>query len=174
MPKEFDPAVTAYIREKLPAVLSPLKSVKEQADAIGVSDAQLSNVLRGEARVGKGTLPRFAKALGVTVEQLISDARSHFETVRLAGPGSTDESDETIDEAIDQLVRAGYSWRRAEHAAKWVDREPGRGNGAKRTTERIFSLARALLAAEDDLIKKRRSGPSGPVTRHKLRRPAPK
>lgn len=76
MPKEFDPAVTRFVRENLPAVLPHHLTLKEQAKTIGVSDATLSDVLNDRKGVGKSALPRFAKALGVSVDELVRRARS--------------------------------------------------------------------------------------------------
>lgn len=76
MPKEFDPDVTAFVKANLPERLPAQLTLKEQATRIGVSDATLSDLLNGDGKIGKKTLPVFAKALGLSVEELVKQARS--------------------------------------------------------------------------------------------------
>lgn len=75
MPKEFDPRVTAYVRANLPSRLPQTQTIKQQSETIGVSDATLHDVLFGDGTIGKKTLPRFAAALGLSVDNLVAEAR---------------------------------------------------------------------------------------------------
>jgi hypothetical protein len=176
MPKEFDPLVTAFVRAKLPAALNPMLSLKKQAEGIGVSDAMLHAVLNGGA-VGKKTLPLFAAALGMSVEELISAAHKG-QAPTAATPTIASEAPRgnraLRSRAIETLLRQdkALTLERVEHHVDWVLNEPPRQDGASELTlRRAVALAQALLAAEDGPRSSRppSHGPVGPATRHTIR-----
>jgi hypothetical protein len=110
MPKEFDSAVTTYVREHLPSRLNPTQTVKEQAARIGVSDATLHDVLHGNATVGKKTIGRFAAALSLTVETLRREAEAHAKR-RGANPAPVSAGAAPTEAAVDTLEMARQAAR---------------------------------------------------------------
>lgn len=179
MPKEFDPRVTAYVRAELPRVLDPTKTLRQQAEAIGVSDAQLHNVLNGEATVGKKTLPLFAAALRLSVDELRDAAEKRAATsggATAQGGALADRHRKALrSRAIEALLRQDrqLTLERAEHHVDWILSEPPRQDGAGGLTlRRAVALARALLAAETPPRSSHPPSPDGPVgpsTRHTIR-----
>lgn len=177
MPKEFDPAVSRFVRELLPSRLPVDKSVKEQAGLIGVSDATLSEVLRDQKGVGRGTLPRFARFLGLSVDELVRKARAAQPQVPAHAPTAGRDGGEVVVDTLsmaEEAVRDLVEIDRLKEQRAW---QLVRGIKLNKPTARgFYREARRRLAAAEGSSKGPRSHeaeldrPPGPPVKPKPKR----
>ncbi len=184
MPKEFDPAVTRFVRELLPERLPADKTVAEQAKLIGVSDATLSDVLNSNKGVGKQSLPKFAAFFQVSVDQLIRQARSVRYSLPDPGAGTfTLNESPVVDtlemarEAVQDLVeldgvKEALAWKVVRDVRLNKPSSRGFYREARRVIDGAEGTKRGPVLHEAELG--RPSGPPplrpiGPSTRHKIR-----